>query len=493
MKTQKAKKGKKIGHGFGSSVSISAVGVLLMLFLPWLVYQKGAGVAWIAIGAFVGVLLIWQLLSYRLMRFSLQQEGTITLPGFFSRRYHEKYSVIRILFSLIIASVFLLAAMALLKGMGDYGEILFGIRPEITKGILLLISLILLVTLGPERLRPVDRWISFLTLGALIAVNFAVFRYLSGEGVLKNIFHSWASGSVSVYVDVEYLSGERIGVSEHISMLSYGLLILGSPLVLQRLQQGENGKTVHTSRRWGIIFSLLSLFLAIFAGGMFRAALYPAQIDSPGEFIRQIAKEVPSSGIVFYTSCILFLVAGGLIFYDILHSCLQQATLILKNDLFGEVRRISSGTKKKKKNTELIRRDISRELSAVICCLIAGSGAFLAGDAIYRVLLETLIISACGLAPVTILSLYSGRMNLPGMIAGFFGGAAFAAFWELVPIFRTGESTLKELLGVHGTLPGMAFGFLVAWIVTLLTPKPAPDVVKDFEAVKYRYVTDEGA
>ena len=86
MKTQKAKKGKKIGHGFGSSVSISAVGVLLMLFLPWLVYQKGAGVAWIAIGAFVGVLLIWQLLSYRLMRFSLQQEGTITLPGFFSRR-----------------------------------------------------------------------------------------------------------------------------------------------------------------------------------------------------------------------------------------------------------------------------------------------------------------------------------------------------------------------------------------------------------------------
>ena len=102
-RNQQEKNELRRGLGTGSSVSLSAVGLLLMFFIPWMVYQQGAG--WIAIGSFVGLLVLWSTDSYRLMRFSLQQEKHVTLPGFFSNRYQERYPILRIFFTVILSSL----------------------------------------------------------------------------------------------------------------------------------------------------------------------------------------------------------------------------------------------------------------------------------------------------------------------------------------------------------------------------------------------------
>ena len=52
MKKPVIKIKKKGGHGLGSAVSLSAVGLLVMLFLPWMTYSDGAGRTWIGIGCF---------------------------------------------------------------------------------------------------------------------------------------------------------------------------------------------------------------------------------------------------------------------------------------------------------------------------------------------------------------------------------------------------------------------------------------------------------
>ena len=496
MKKPVIKTKKKTMHGLGSSVSLSAVGVLLVIFLPWMIYKEGAGRAWIALGCYGGVLLLWQFFSYRLMRFSIQQDGVVTLPGFFSRRYREKNPVMRIIFAVIFSILLITAASALLHGMGDFAEYIFGIPAGYVEAGLLLLSFLLILLLGRGGLRLADRWIAIVTLLALVTINLAVLRFLGGEGVLKNIFHSWASGSVSEYVNIEYISGKQISVADHISMISYGFLILGNPLVLQRFQQAENGKTVHTSRRWAIMFCLIAPFCSIFAGGMLRAALYPAKIDSIKEFFRQIVVEVPTSGFVFYSACIIFIVTATLVVFDVFHSCILQVTQIMRDDFFlvitEMIQKYRAG-KKKKKVDESFRKDWSLELIALFLELIVGFLAYHSRQDIYADLREMLIIVACGLAPALLLSLHCSRMNAAGTLAGFFGGAAAAVFWEFVKVFTmNGENAaLKDMTGIHATLPAMAFGFLAAWLTAILTRKPDQTIVKEYEAVKYKYITGD--
>ena len=73
------KKKRAAKPGLGSAISLSAIGPLLMLFIPWMGYQDGAGVVWLAIGCFLSTLIVWQIYSYRLMRFSLLQKQNLNL------------------------------------------------------------------------------------------------------------------------------------------------------------------------------------------------------------------------------------------------------------------------------------------------------------------------------------------------------------------------------------------------------------------------------
>ena len=491
---KKVKKGRKTGHGLGSSVSLSAVGLLLMLFLPWLVYQNGAGAVWIAIGAYMGILLVWQIYSYRLMRFSLQQEGVVTLPGFFHQRFLEKRPVFRTFLALVLVGLLLFAATALLFGLGSYAKRLFEIDSRIVKGGILALSFVLFLVMGRKGFRLADRWLAFVVLGALIFINLSILRLLGGEGILKNIFFSWASGSVSEYVNAEYYAGESLTVSQHISMLSFGLLILGSPLVLQRLQQAENGRTVQVSRRWGIIFSLLSLFCAIFAGGMLRAALYPAKINSMEDFFHQLFLEVPKSGIVFYTTCLLFLVTAALVVFEVVHSCMLQASQILHDDLLYPLTEfVKSRMQRRPEGEKSLSKNATLKIYAIIAYLGVGVTAIIVDEGIYGVVLEAVIIVACGLAPVTLLALHYGRMNLAGTWAGFLTGCAAAGVWDLLSVFpKDGQKgTLLEITGFHGIIPAMALGLLIGVIVAKLTKAPKSEVLEAYDQVKYRYVTSD--
>ena len=490
----KVKKGRKTGHGLGSSVSLSAVGLLIMLFLPWLVYQNGAGAVWIAIGAYIGIVLVWQLFSYRLMRFSLQQEGVVTLPGFFHQRFMEKLPIFRTFLALVLVGLLLFAATALLYGLGSYAKTIFKIDPWIVKTGILVLSFVLFLVMGRKGFRLADRWLAFVVLGALILINLSILRLLGGEGVLKNIFFSWASGSVSEYVNAEYYGGQSLTVSQHVSMLSFGLLILGSPLVLQRLQQAENGKTVQVSRRWGIIFSLLSLFCAIFAGGMLRAALYPAKINSMEDFFHQLFLEVPKSGIVFYTTCLLFLVTAALVVFEVVHSCMLQASQILHDDLLSPLTEFAKRRLPKRPEGEkTLSKNATLKIFAIIAYLGVGVTAIIAEEGIYGVVLEAVIIVASGLAPVTLLALHCGRMNLAGTWAGFFCGCTVAAVWDLLAVFsKNGQSeTLKEILGFHGIIPAMALGLLFGFVVAKITKAPKQEILEAYDQVKYRYVTSD--
>ena len=71
----------------GLSGQLSELGYFIFVMIPSGVYLSGVGKAWMMIGLFIGTMLIWYLMSYRLMRYSLKYKNVYSLPDYFGRRF----------------------------------------------------------------------------------------------------------------------------------------------------------------------------------------------------------------------------------------------------------------------------------------------------------------------------------------------------------------------------------------------------------------------
>ena len=79
----------------------------LLMGLPGVAYWCGiADAAWTAIGLAIGTYVNWLIVSKRLRRYSIKVNNSITLPEFFSNRFHEKKKVIMTIAALFILIFF---------------------------------------------------------------------------------------------------------------------------------------------------------------------------------------------------------------------------------------------------------------------------------------------------------------------------------------------------------------------------------------------------
>ena len=491
MKRKNGKKEKKEkidrnslrqGRGTGSSVSLYAIGLLLMFLMPWMVYMQGAGAAWIAIGSFVGMLLVWQMASYRLMRFSLQQKDQVTIPGFLSRRFQESRPILKILLSCSILLLLIPAATMLMYGIADFAKALFGIPKMYTILGVFLISMGLFLLFGRSGLRLAERWIAILVLASLVLIDYAIVRVLGTRHILENIFHSWAAGSVTEYVNVGYMGGRDLSIPEILSLFSFGFLILGNPLVLQRFQLADRARTVHRSRRWAVIFSLFALFLSVLTGGLLRASLYPAKISSIRTLFATILQEDKGRGFLFYLTGVIFVAAAGLMTLELLHACIISASQIVRDNLIPKRHR-------KVEMSGSNRRALL--LPVIVIEVVVASLALCSGDWIYTLCLDAYLVLACGLMPVMYMALRSSRATARGCLVAFLVGTILAGVWEFSPFIPQGNGfiTLHELTGVVGILPSMMTGFLLGILGNKSAGQPPQEVVSEFEEVQYRLVS----
>src|SRR5699024_3621582 len=98
----------------------------LLMGLPGVAYWCGiADAAWTAIGLAVGTYINWLITSKRLRRYSEKAEA-ITLPEFFSNRFHEEKKVIMTIAALFILIFFTVYAASCLVTCGKLFSTLFG-------------------------------------------------------------------------------------------------------------------------------------------------------------------------------------------------------------------------------------------------------------------------------------------------------------------------------------------------------------------------------
>ena len=99
----------------------------LLMGLPGVAYWSGlADASWTAIGLAIGTYVNWLITSKRLRRYSEKAGNAITLPEFFSNRFHEKSKVVMTISALFILVFFTVYAASCLVTCGKLFSTLFG-------------------------------------------------------------------------------------------------------------------------------------------------------------------------------------------------------------------------------------------------------------------------------------------------------------------------------------------------------------------------------
>ncbi len=99
----------------------------LLMGLPGVAYWCGAAdAAWTAIGLAVGTYINWLIVAKRLRRYSYVSDDAITIPEFFSNRFHEKKKVLLSISALFILVFFAVYAASCFVTCGKLFHSLFG-------------------------------------------------------------------------------------------------------------------------------------------------------------------------------------------------------------------------------------------------------------------------------------------------------------------------------------------------------------------------------
>ena len=108
------------------SAEASDISGWLLMGLPGVAYWCGiSDAAWTAIGLALGTYVNWLITSKRLRRYS-EKANAITLPEFFSNRFHEKNKIIMTVAALFILIFFTVYAASCLVTCGKLFSTLFG-------------------------------------------------------------------------------------------------------------------------------------------------------------------------------------------------------------------------------------------------------------------------------------------------------------------------------------------------------------------------------
>ena len=120
--------GRKVGPWFTAlSAEASDMSGYLLMGLPGLAYFCGASdVGWTAIGLAIGTYLNWLLVAKRLRRYSVKANDSITLPAFYSNRFHDNMNVIGTIAAIIILIFFCVYCGSCFVTCGRLFNSLFG-------------------------------------------------------------------------------------------------------------------------------------------------------------------------------------------------------------------------------------------------------------------------------------------------------------------------------------------------------------------------------
>ncbi len=455
----------------------------LLMGLPGVAYWCGlADASWTAIGLAVGTYFNWLIVSKRLRRYSVRANNSITLPEFFSNRFHEKKKVISSLAALFILIFFAVYASSCFVTCGKLFSTLFGLpyipmmligavfvlaytilggflaesASDFMQGIVMFVALIIIVVVGVSNAGGLGAvWAN-----AQSIPGFSEFFGIAVPTVDANNVQQVANGMPVFGSAAEY------GLLTICSMMAWGLGYFGMPQVLLRFMAIRDEKELKLSRRVAMIWVIISLAIAVFIGIVGRE-LFP---------VAHLTKAAAENIFITISTSFLPPLFAGFVMAGILAATISSSDSYLLIAASAFAKNIYQGVVHKKATDKQVMR-----MSRIALLAIAVFAMLIALDEnsiIFSIVSFAWAGFGATFGPLMLFCLFWKRTTRSGAIAGMVGGAGMVFLWKLV------ISGLGGVFAIYELLPAFIFSSICIVVVSLLTPKPSKEIEEDFEAVK---------
>lgn len=454
----------------------------LLMGLPGVAYWCGiADAAWTAIGLALGTYVNWLITSKRLRRYS-EKANAITLPEFFSNRFHEKSKIIMTVAALFILIFFTVYAASCLVTCGKLFSTLFGFdyvpmmiagavfvliytiiggflaesASDFMQAIVMVIALIVIVVTGTVAAGGLD---------AVVDNAKSIPGFFEFFGIANPVTDA---NGVQQSLNGQPLFGEAgtYGVLSVVSCLAWGLGYFGMPQVLLRFMAIRSEKELKSSRRIATVWCLISLVIAVFIGVIGRA-LYPTALTT--------ASEAENVFILLATN-LLPAVLAGLVMAGILAATISSSDSYLLIAASAFSKNIFQGLIHKKASDKQVL-----VISRITLLAITGVAIIIALDensVIFNIVSFAWAGFGATFGPLMLMSLFWKRINRWGAIAGMIGGGVMVFVWNLA------IRPLGGIWDVYELLPAFIFSCVCIVVVSVLTPAPSKEIQQEFEEVK---------
>ncbi len=465
----------------------------LMMGLPGAAYLTGAGEAgWTAIGLSIGTYLNWRIVASRLRSYSQVADNSITLPAFFSNRFHDKNHILMItasvtilvFFSIYVGSQFVTFAklfsyvfgtesyytlMVILGALFVLGYTLIGgflaeSMTDFYQGLLMFAALVLVLMVGllnaggvsqvTEHLKTIPSFTGLLGIAVPLDAN--------GNGV------SAAANNVQVIFQDKAVFGPGAEYSflNILSSLAWGLGYFGMPHVVLRFMAIRKSSELTRSRIIAVTWCVISLFAAV-AIGMIGRALMPTRLTTASA----------SETVFLHMAVDLFPpLLAGLVLSGILAASMSSSDSYMLIASSALARDLVKGAFKKDASERAIMW-----IARITLLLVTGFGVWVAlsgSDTIFRVVSYAWAGLGAAFGPLMLFSLFWKRTTLAGAVAGMFTGGATVVVW------KNGISKLGGYLAVYELLPAFVLSAIVILMVSLLTKEPSETIKTEFDLAK---------
>ena len=454
----------------------------LLMGLPGVAYWCGiADSAWTAIGLAVGTYINWLITSKRLRRYSVKAGNAITLPEFFSNRFHEDRKVVMTLSALFILIFFTVYAASCLVTCGKLFSTLFGfdyVPMMIVGAVFVLIYTIIggfLAESASDFMQAVVMIVALLVvvitgttaaggLGAVIDNARSIPGFLDFFGIATPQTVDGVQQAVNGVP--QFGEAGTYSIISVLSAVAWGLGYFGMPQVLLRFMAIRSEGELARSRRIAIVWVLISLTLAVFIGIVGRA-LYPLALTTESS-----AENV----FIVLATGLLPPVLAGLVMAGILAATISSSDSYLLIAASAFAKNIYQGLMHKKATDKQVLF-ISRAALLAIT-IVAIVIAMDENSVIFTIVSFAWAGFGATFGPLMLFSLFWKRINRAGAVAGMVVGGCMVFVWNLLVRPMGGIWDIYELL------PAFLLSCISIVVVSLLTAPPSEKMQQEFEDVR---------
>jgi sodium/proline symporter len=457
----------------------------LLMGLPGVAYWCGlSDAAWTSIGLALGTYINWLLVAKRLRRYSAVAGDAITLPDFFSNRFHEKKKVIMTLSALFILIFFTVYASSCFVTCGKLFSTLFGASYQ-SMMIAGAVFVVIYTFLGGFLAESASDFMQAVVMIFALTVILITGTLAAGglQAVVDNAksipgfftFFGIASPSVDANGIQQVANGAPVfgeagsyGFLTIISTLSWGLGYFGMPQVLLRFMAIRKTDELVRARRIATVWVVISLTAAVLIGLMGRAMF-------PVHETLNTASGAENVFIVLSRHLLPPLLAG-LVMAGILAATISSSDSYLLIAASAVSLNIFKGILKKDASDKQVMT-----MSRIILLLIAVAGVIIAMDensVIFTIVSFAWAGFGAVFGPIMLFSLFWKRTTQAGAVAGMVTGGVVVFLWKLV------LKPLGGVFGIYELFPAFVLSCLAILVVSLLTPAPSAQIQQEFDLAR---------